>query len=376
VSGDAAAEGDAAASRAVRLGAWLAARGLTGPEVTWSRISGGHSNLTDRVVDTAGRSVVLRRPPPTAHEHGAHDVVREGAIVAALAGTDVPVPAVLGTEDDPRPLGAPFLVMEDVPGTVVRTGSEAAALGPAGPAAARDHAAVLARLHRLDPAGLPLPAALHRRLGTDGADVTRLLDRWGAQVPRARPAHRDLLGRTLSALRARRPAPVAVRLLHGDYRLDNVVIDPSTGRVRAVLDWELATVGDPRTDLGSLLAVWTATDDPFHPLPDPPSHAPGMPDGDALVAAYAEVTGTAPTDLGYFTALALWKYACIVEGVQRRLADGAPAGGPDLGDLTAPLATRALELLARPRRGPGASAEREPAPVDGQERPGDVRGGG
>lgn len=329
-----------------RLGAWLAARGLTGPDVTLSRLTGGHSNLTDRVTDASGRTVVLRRPPPTAHEPGAHDVVREGAVLAALAATDVPVPAVLGVEDDPGPLGSTFLVMQDVPGSVLRTRAGTEALGAAGPAAALDHAAVLARLHRLDPASLPLPAPMRHRIGAGGQDVTRLLDRWGAQVPRARPEHRALLDRTLSVLRTRRPAPLPPRLLHGDYRLDNVVVDPATGRVRAVLDWELATVGDPRTDLGSLLAVWTVPGDAFHPLPDPPSHAPGMPDRDALVATYAATAGAVPEDLPYFTALALWKYACIVEGVQRRLAAGAPAGGPDLGDLTAPLAGRALELLA------------------------------
>lgn len=328
------------------LGAWLTARGLTGPEVTRTRLTGGLSNVTERVTDAEGRTVVLRRPPPTAREHGAHDVVREGAVLRALAASDVPVPRVLGVAADGDAVGAPFLVMEDVAGTVLRTAAEAGALGAAAGTAALDHAEVLGRLHRLDPAALDLPEGLRRRAAADGAaHVRRLLDRWGEQVPRARPEHRDALARALARLRDGVPPAVPSRLLHGDYRLDNVVVDPATGRVRAVLDWELATVGDPRTDLGSLMAVWSAPDDAFHPFPDGPSLAPGMPGRDDLVAAHAAAAGTRPSDLAYFTALALWKYACIVEGVHRRRAAGAPSDGPDPGDRTGPLARRALDLL-------------------------------
>lgn len=347
------------------LGAWLAGRGLPGPEVRLVPLHGGHSNLTHRVVGPDGRTVVLRRPPPGPLEPGAHDVVREGAIIAALGATDVPVPRVLavvpgGAADragEGGPDLGPALVMEEVDGVVLRTGADARSVGAAGPAAARHHAEALARLHRLDPTVLALPADLRARAaagaqapgaatGASPRDhVARLLDRWGAQVPRARPEHRGLLARTLTALREAAPTPLTPRLLHGDFRLDNVVVDGATGTVRAVLDWELATVGDPRTDLGSLLAVWSEPADGFRPLPDPPSLAPGMPDRAGVLAAYARVAGEEPPDLPYFVALACWKYACIVEGVHRRRAAGAPAHGPDPGELTGPLATRALELL-------------------------------
>ena len=327
------------------LGAWLAARGVMDREVTLTTLPGGHSNLTHRVTDTDGRTAVLRRPPPGPLEQGAHDVVREGALLRALAPGPVPVPDVLGAEPDPDVLGTPFLVMAEVPGTVVRTTAVAAALGPVAVAAAHDHVAVLARLHGLDPLALDLPEDLHRRAAR-GGHVLRLLDRWGEQVPRARAEHREPLARALAALRATVPDEVPPRLLHGDYRLDNVVIDPTTGNVRAVLDWELATVGDPRTDLGSLLAVWTTAADGFVTLPDPPSRAPGMPDVAALLADYASAAGGVPADVPWFVALACWKFACIVEGVHRRRSAGAPAHGADPGELTGPLTRRALALLA------------------------------
>lgn len=329
---------------ATALGAWLAARGVMGPAIHLAVLPGGHSNLTHRITDDAGRTAVLRRPPPGPLEQGAHDVVREAALLRALADGPVPVPAVLGVEADPDVAGGPFLVMEDVAGAVVRTTQVARDLGPVAAAAALDHAAVLARLHRLDPLALDLPEDLRRRAGR-GDHVARLLDRWGDQVPRARPEHRGPLGAALAALRASQPAEVPPRLLHGDFRLDNVVVDPASGVVRAVLDWELATVGDPRTDLGSLLAVWSTTSDPFVALPDPPSLAPGMPDRTAVLAAYATAAGADPVEVPYFVALACWKYACIVEGVHRRRRAGAPAHGADPGELTGPLVRRALALL-------------------------------
>ena len=150
------------------LGAWLAARGVMGREVTLTTLPGGHSNLTHRITDTDGRTAVLRRPPPGPLEQGAHDVVREGALLRALAPGPVPVPDVLGAEPDPDVLGTPFLVMAEVPGTVVRTTAVAAALGPVAVAAAHDHVAVLARLHGLDPLALDLPEDLHRRAARGG----------------------------------------------------------------------------------------------------------------------------------------------------------------------------------------------------------------
>lgn len=338
---------------AAAVGRWCADRDLLEPPVVASPYPGGRSNLTARLEGADGRAVVLRRAPLGELEHGAHDVIREGRIMATLAGTDVPVPEVLGTEPDPGVTGAPFLVTAVVPGRVVRTAADLADLDHGiRTALALDLAGVLGRLHRLLPTELGLGD-----LATSTPHVPRLLRRWGGQIDRARPRERDLLQRARDALEAAAPPPGPSRLVHGDFRLDNVVVDVATGRVVGVLDWELATLGEPLTDLGTLLAVWTEPGDDLVPLPDPPSLAAGMPGGSALAAAYRDAAGRGidPDELAFHLALAQWKLACIAEGVHRREAAGQHGGrtrGPDLGAIVAPLAERALDLV-----GPGPRSE-------------------
>ncbi len=329
------------------LGRWCAQRDLAAPPLRATAYPGGRSNLTARVEGADGRALVVRRAPLGGLEHGAHDVLREGRIMAALAGTDVPVPEVLGAEPDPAVTGAPFLATAVVPGRVVRTAADVADLpAHARGAVASDLARVLARLHALDPADVGLGD-----LGSTSPHVPRLLRRWGGQLERARDAERALLERARDALAAAAPPPGPPRIVHGDYRLDNVVVDPATGRVAAVLDWELASLGEPLSDLGTLLTAWTEDGDAVVPFPDPPSRAPGMSDRAGLTAAYAAAGGDVDAAaVRFHTALGHWKLACIAEGVHRRVAagqygDGADGGGADLGPLVAPLAGRALDLL-------------------------------
>lgn len=336
------------------LGRWCAERDLAAPPLRATAYPGGRSNLTARVEGSDGRALVVRRAPLGGLEHGAHDVLREGRIMAALAGTGVPVPTVLGTEPDPAVTGAPFLATAVVSGRVVRTAADVADLPvDVRRAMAADLARVLARLHTLDPAEVGLGD-----LGSTSPHVPRLLRRWGGQLERARDAERALLERARDALAAAVPPPGPPRLVHGDYRLDNVVVDPATGRVAAVLDWELATLGEPLTDLGTLLTAWTEDRDAVVPFPDPPSRAPGMPDRAGLTAAYAGAAGGAVDGAAvrFHTALGHWKLACIAEGVHRRVAAGqygddaadvatTSADGAGIGALVAPLAGRALDLL-------------------------------
>jgi aminoglycoside phosphotransferase (APT) family kinase protein len=332
-----------------RLGAWCAARDLAAPPLTAERLPGGQSNLTARIEGADGRTLVLRRAPLGRLEHGAHDVLREGRVLTALAGTGVPVPAVLGLEPDPDVTGAPFLAMAVAPGRVVRSAADLADLAPSvRSAAAEGLTGALAALHALDPDDIGLGD-----LASRSPHVPRLLRRWAGQLAEAREAERAVLERGRDALAAAAPASGPARLVHGDYRLDNVVVDPGSGRVTAVLDWELATLGDALTDLGTLLTSWTEPRDPVAPFPDPASLAEGMPDRTALVAAYAAATsrhgGAAPDDatVRFHTALAHWKLACIAEGVHRRRAAGQ-YGSPevaDIGVLVLPLAERALDLL-------------------------------
>lgn len=332
-----------------RLGAWCAARGLAAPPLTAERFPGGQSNLTARIEGSDGRALVLRRAPLGPLEQGAHDVLREGRILAALAGTGVPVPEVLGVESDPDVTGAAFLAMAVAPGRVVRTSADVADLAPTvRAAAAADLTAALAALHALDPDAIGLGD-----LASRSPHVPRLLRRWGGQLADAREAERAVLERGRDALATAAPPPGPVRLVHGDYRLDNVVLDPATGRVTAVLDWELATLGDPLTDLGTLLTAWTQPGDPVVPFPDPASLSEGMPDRAGLVASYVTAAGrlggAGPDDptVRFHMALAHWKLACIAEGVHRRRAAGQYGAREvaDIGALVLPLAQRALDLL-------------------------------
>jgi aminoglycoside phosphotransferase (APT) family kinase protein len=335
------------------LGRWCGTRDLAAPPLTATPYPGGQSNLTARLTGADGRALVVRRAPLGGLEHGAHDVLREGRIMAALADSGVPVPRVLGAEADASVTGAPFLAASVVPGRVVRTASDVADLPVEVRATvATEVARVLGRLHVLAPADVDLGD-----LGSNSPHVPRLLRRWGGQLERARDAERVLLERARDALAAAAPPPGPARLVHGDYRLDNVVVDPATGRIAAVLDWELATLGEPLSDLGTLLTAWTEDGDAVVPFPDPPSRAPGMPDRAGLTAAYAAAVGGTvdPDAVRFHTALGHWKLACIAEGVHRRRAAGqygasalgadGSADPSDIGALVAPLARRTLDLL-------------------------------
>jgi aminoglycoside phosphotransferase (APT) family kinase protein len=310
-------------------------------------IAGGRSNLTFRVDDADGQSFVLRRPPLGHVLESAHDVGREHRIIAALHHHGgVPVPAALGLCDDPEVNGAPFMVMSFVDGSVVRDHATAEAIG----ADARHQAAVsmvevLAGLHALDPdeAGLG-------ELGRREAYVERQLNRWHRQfgqtkqreIPAVDEAHRRLLAVVPTQQRA--------SIVHGDYRIDNTVLDPD-GNVIAVLDWELCTLGDPLADLGQLAVYWTQPGDPVPELLGAPIAAGDFPSRDELVAAYAAASPLDLSDLQTYMAFGYWKLACILEGVYARYLGGS--GGGDDSDPAAyatqvPLLAEAAVALLPP----------------------------
>ena len=318
------------------VGVWLAERCGTVLPITVTPVAGGRSNLTSIVTGSDGRCVVVRRPPLSGVLASAHDVVREGRIMAALAGTDVPVPAVLGTEQDVGVTGAPFLVMAHVEGTVVRDADVAATLTPAqrhrcGIATAR----TLAAVHTVDVDAVGL-GGLARRDGY----LARQLARWAGQLERgsdrALPVLEDVARRLGEAL----PEQHGVALVHGDFRLDNLIMhtDEGTGAVTdagsvaAVLDWELATLGDPLADLGTLLAYWgvPASTDGLPGsvlLPGLPTVLAGFPGPGELVDAYAETRGIDAAQLSErlrpYLAFAWFRIACILEGVRVRTRAGA-----------------------------------------------------
>ncbi|MBY0395564.1 MAG: phosphotransferase family protein, partial [Thermoleophilia bacterium] len=265
-------------------------------------IVGGHSNLTYHVFDAAGHRYVLRRPPTGAVLATAHDMGREHRILSALAGTEVPVPQTLSLCLDPAVNDAPFYVMAYVPGTVL-TGPEIAnrSVPPERREAVAFHAIdVLAALHRLDPDTVGLGD-----LGRREAYLARQLARWKTQWEKTKTRELPEMEAAHEALAARMPAQATSAIVHGDYRIGNLLVDGPAGRVQAVLDWELCTLGDPLADLGYLLNDWH---DPGDPAPVvggtglPPTSCGGFPRREALLARYEARTGISTAQIAYYRA--------------------------------------------------------------------------
>ncbi|SOD74634.1 aminoglycoside phosphotransferase (APT) family kinase protein [Jatrophihabitans sp. GAS493] len=300
-----------------RLVEWLESASIAvSPPLTLTLIAGGRSNLTYRVDDSAGRSYVLRRPPTGGVLQSAHDMGREHRIISALADTPVPVPTTFGHCEDLDVIGAPFYVMNLVPGVVVTTDSDGGAYPrPARAAASAELIDVLARIHLLD-----LDAIGLNTLARRGQYLQRQLKRWhhqfhastGRDLPMVDEVHRRL-SRTI-------PVQRFTGLVHGDYRPGNLLLAPD-GRVNAVLDWELATLGDTMADLGWLLATWREPGE-VELLESPTAH-PGFLRRDELVELYARATGRAVDGLDYYLAFALWRLTCISEGIYQRYQTGA-----------------------------------------------------
>jgi aminoglycoside phosphotransferase (APT) family kinase protein len=326
--------------------AWFAEHTDARAPLSFELIAGGRSNLTFRVTDATGRRWVLRRPPLGHVLATAHDMAREHRIITALAPTDVPVAPAVGLCTDEAVNGAPFYVMDFVDGIIVRDGSVAQQLTVDQRAAAgRSVAETLARIHAVDPDAVGLGD-----LGRKEGYIERQLKRWNGQfeqarsreVPEVSEAHRRLAGTV--------PEQGPAAIVHGDYRLDNCMIDEA-GDVIAVLDWEICTLGDPLADLGLLMVYWTEADDPIAALPGAATTYEGFPTRAELVATYEAAGGRAVGDLDYYVAFGYWKLACILEGVFTRYQAGAMGNdGADadvFGDTVRLLGRASLDALDR-----------------------------
>lgn len=304
------------------LSAWLAeAVGVVG-EPTVAQYSGGASNRT-YLLAFPGRELVLRTPPAGHKAASSHDMGREARVMTALAGS-FPVPTVLAQCTDPTVIGQPFYVMDRVRGTILRADPPADyPLGPqvAGRLAQRMMDLFVA-LHRLDPGELGL-ADLDRGPGYVQRQVAGWSDRYRAARVEGSPDGEAVM----AWLDEQQPADIRRCLIHNDWRLDNFVLDEHDPlAVRAVLDWEMATVGDPLMDLGGALAYWVqADDDPlFQSFRRQPSHLPGMPTRAEMVQRYCEAAGL---DLGaggftFYEVFGLFRLAVIVQQIYFRLAHG------------------------------------------------------
>lgn len=290
-----------------------------------ARISGGHSNLTYRITDAAGALFALRRPPLGMVLATAHDMGREWRFISALAPTGVPVAPPVAFCGDTDVIGAEFYLMRFVDGEVLGNAESGHRLAAGEPrmTAGFDTVDVLAALHAVDPDAVGLSD-----LRRDGSYLDRQLRRWHRQVHASSLTDLDIIDAAHDRLVARAATlpPSDVRIAHGDYRPGNLAYGPD-GRVRAIFDWELATLGDPLADLGWLLASWGRPGDTVVPTIDGPDKAGGYPDGDALVARYAERSGRAVDDLDFYVAFARWRAACIQAGVHSRYAGGAMGDG-------------------------------------------------
>jgi len=280
---------------------------------------GGRSNLTYLLED--GRtSWVLRRPPLGHVLATAHDMAREHRVMAALQPTRVPVPRTLLLVEDASVIGAPFYLMEYVEGTPHRDAEALAALGPDRVHALGLHLVdTLVDLHAVDPDSVGLGD-----FGRPEGFLERQLRRWGRQLESSRSREVPGIDELHQQLVQTLPVSPTPALVHGDYRLDNVLVGPDD-RIRAVLDWEMSTVGDPLTDLG-LLVMYTELARQYDGILPGAALAPGFPTTAEMVGRYALGSGRDVSALGWYVGFASFKLAVVLEGIHFRFTQGGTVG--------------------------------------------------
>lgn len=297
-------------------------------DCTVALISGGKSNLTYAVASDAG-TVVLRRPPLGNILPSAHDMRREHTVMTALAGTPVPVPKTYAFCDDPELLGQRFYVMERIEGLICReTLPDGYADTPAERKAVGEGlVSVLADLHQVEPASVGLG-----EFGRPDGYLERQVRRWGKQWEATRVDGHEDLDALSRDLMASVPSTSRTGIVHGDYRLDNTMLDPTTpGRVAAVLDWEMSTLGDPIADLGLLLVYWREDGDRGGPrdgstVVESATALEGFPTRAEIAELYATRTGADLSALPWAQAFGFYKLAVVVAGIVARVAGGSMVG--------------------------------------------------
>jgi aminoglycoside phosphotransferase (APT) family kinase protein len=325
-----------------RLSAWFptAVPNAAG-ELSARLIAGGKSNLTYEVSD-GHRRWIVRRPPLGHVLATAHDVAREFRVMGALQPTAVPVPETLALCADEEVIGAAFCVLEYIEGTPYRKASELAELGPERTRAISSELVdILGNLHAVDPRSIGL-----EDFGRAEGFLGRQVGRWKKQMDASRTRELPLADELHARLEAALPPTSDTAIVHGDYRLDNLLVD-HRDRALAVIDWEMATLGDPLTDL-ALLVVYQRLGNrlPGAGVVDA-SSAPGFLDESEIVDRYAERTGRDLTRIGFHLGLASFKLAAIVEGIHFRHLSGQTvgAGFENIGDSVNPLLETGLASL-------------------------------
>lgn len=308
-----------------------------------SLLSGGRSNLTYRL-DAGPESWVLRRPPLGHVLETAHDMSREYRVIAALRDTPVPVPGALCHITDPSILGAEFYVMDLVEGTVFRTEEDMRALSAAD-ARTLGYAFIdaMADLHMVDFNAVGLGD-----FGRPDGYLERQVRRWTKQLAASTSRDIDGFSKLGDALSRSVPASRSASIVHGDFRLDNAIVatgDPS--RILAILDWEMATLGDPLSDLGLFYLYWDGWRGLDNPIAATPAEIPGYPSWSELAGRYEARTARPLTDFPWYEAFAIFKFAVICEGIHYRHVNGLTVGeGFDkIGAMVPELVQRGLSAL-------------------------------
>lgn len=323
-----------------QFAAWFdgACPGEIGGPLRGQLIAGGRSNLTYEVTDGT-KSWVVRRPPLGHVLATAHDMRREYQVITALRDTDVPVPPAYALCSDADVLGAPFYVMAKVDGIAYRTAEQVAPLGPARVQAIAERMIdTLALLHAVDPGAVGLG-----EFGRPEGFLARQVRRWKKQLDASRSRPVAGIDELHALLAADPPDGGDATIVHGDYRLDNILVD-ANDQLAAIVDWEMATLADPLTDVG-LLIVYQRMDR----LGEGPmaSDAPGYPSEAEVLARYAERSGRDLSGLGFYIALASFKLAVILEGIHFRYVHGQTVGEgfENIGVLVEPLVASGLAAL-------------------------------
>jgi len=328
----------------VALTKWLDSEhpGLRAGPVSGELIAGGKSNLTYRITD--GASVWALRRPPLAHVlPSAHDMGREFRVISALGGTDVPVARAIALCPDPEVLGAPFYLMSFVDGVVFDQAERLAGLTPElAKRACEELVDTLIELHSIDPASVGLAD-----FGRPDGYLARQVKRWHAQWRASETSPRPELDELVERLTATMPAQGAPAIVHGDYRLTNVIYRTDVSGIAAVVDWEMATLGDPLADVG-LLAVYhrlAAVSDGVMPAMSPDN---GFLSAEQMAARYADGAGRDLSQLDWYIAFGYYKLAVISEGIHYRYLQGKTVGEgfSQMGDRVPQLLDAALGLLA------------------------------
>jgi len=315
------------------------------PPFRFTVIAGGKSNLTFRVEDASGYTMAMRRPPLGHVLESAHDMSREFRVISAIGRTEVPVPEALALCTDREVTGADFYMMSFVEGLVPHD----AAGGELIPKAERrplssDVVEVLAALHSLDPDDIGLGD-----FGRREDYVGRQLRRWSRQWDQSKQRDIPEMERVVEILTSRVPEQQRSTVVHGDFRLGNMVV--GGGRVLALLDWELCTLGDPLADVGYLANAWLNPDEPAT-WREAPTQASGFATRAEVLAMYGELTGADLSEIGYYQAFQQWRMAAILEGVYARYRHGAMGDNPsvDLNDLADSVLNLARDALTEAER--------------------------